>query len=119
MFKLLIRLAIVALLANACYRIGSEYLNHIRFRDAMRDVAMFKARNNEELRQRIMDLSAEFDVPLQDDALTISRQDRRVSIEGDYRKPIEIVPRFAVPWHFSWAIEVITSPLLPPPPPKT
>jgi len=55
--KLLIKLAIAALLANAAYRIGSEYLTYIKFRDAIRDAAMFKATDDVELRKKIMDLS--------------------------------------------------------------
>ena len=78
--KLLIKLAIAALLANAAYRIGSEYLTYIKFRDAIRDAAMFKATDDVELRKKIMDLSDEYDVPLVDEALIIHREERHVVI---------------------------------------
>lgn len=115
MFKLIVRLAIAALLANAAYRVGSEYLNHIRFRDAIRDAAMFKARNDDELRQRIMDLSAQFDIPLLEEAIAIHRDERRVSLQGHYAKAIEVVPTLTYPWPFTWSMDVVTSTLLPPP----
>ena len=94
MFKLLVKLAIVALLANAAYHVGSEYLTYVQVRDAVRDAAMFKAKNDTELTARIMDLATQFEVPLDEDNLTISRRDRRVSIEGWYSKPIEIAPSY-------------------------
>ena len=71
MLKLLVKLAIVALLANAAYRIGSEYLTYVKFRDAVRDAAMFKAKNDDELTARIMDLAAQYDVPLDEDNIAI------------------------------------------------
>jgi hypothetical protein len=109
-FKLLVKLAIVALLANAAYHIGSEYLTYVRFRDAVRDAAMFKAKNNTDLTARIMDLAGQFDVPLDEDNLTISREDRRVNIDGWYDKPIEVVPNYEYPWHFGLALEIVAPP---------
>jgi len=109
-FKLLVKLAIVALLANAAYHIGSEYLTYVRFRDAVRDAAMFKAKNNTDLTARIMDLAGQFDVPLDEDNQTISREDRRVNNDGWYDKPIEVVPNYEYPWHFGLALEIVAPP---------
>jgi hypothetical protein len=114
--KLLFKLIIVALLGNAAYRIGSEYLTYVRFRDSIREVAMFKARDDDELRARIRSLSDEYDIPLDDDAVTIEREDRHVSIEGKYVKVIELVPNWPYEWPFSLDMDVVTSTLLPPPP---
>ena len=107
MIKLLIKLAIVALLANAAFHIGSEYLTYIRFRDAVRDAAMFKAKNDTELMARIVDLAEQYEVPIDEDNVTLGREDRRVSIDGWYDKPIEIVPSYQYPWHFSMSLEVL------------
>ena len=108
MIKLLVKLAIVALLANAAYHIGSEYLTYIKFRDAIRDAAMFKAKNDTELMARIMDLAGQYDVPLEEENVTIERQLRQVSIDGWYDKPIEVVPNYQYPWHFGLSLEVMT-----------
>ena len=61
-----------------------------------------------------MDLSSQFDIPLTEDAITIEREDRRVSIEGHYAKSIELAPRLSYPWPFTWTMEVMTSTLVPP-----
>jgi hypothetical protein len=114
MLKLVFKLAVTALLANAAYRVGSEYLAYIRFRDEVRDAAMFKAHNDEELTKRIMDLAGEYDLPLAESAIDIRRDERRVSVAGSYDKSIEIVPTFFYPWHFSWSIDATVSIVIPP-----
>jgi hypothetical protein len=108
--KLFIKLAIVALLANATFHIGSEYLTYIRFRDAIRDAAMFKAKNDTELMARIMDLAEQYDVPVDEENLTIERAERKVSIDGWYDKPIEVVPNYEYPWHFGLSLEIMAPP---------
>ena len=114
MIKTVLKLLIVVLVANAAYRIGSEYLNHIKFRDAIRDAAMFKARNDTELSGHIMTLSIEYDIPLSENDFEITRVERHVTVSGEYTKLIEIVPTFTYPWGFSWDIDVYTSPVMPP-----
>ena len=116
MLKLLVKLAVVALLANAAYRIGLEYLTYVRFRDAVRDAATYKTNNDDDLRKRIMDLAGDYDIPLSDDDVTIHRENLQVTVDGSYRKPIEVVPTVHYSWPFSWTIEAMTpttAPLVP------
>jgi hypothetical protein len=119
--KLLLKLAAVALLANGVYHVGSEYLTYFRFRDAIRDAAMFKARNNAELMARILDIAGQYEIPLDQDNLTIEREERRVTVDGWYDKPIEVVPNYEYPWHFSIEEEIVVPTMVPlpgAPPPK-
>ena len=122
MVKLFLKLAVVALLANAAYRVGLEYLTYVKFRDAVRDAATYKTKDDDELRSRIMDLAGDYDIPLAQDAVTIHREDRQVMVDGSYTKPIEVVPTFQYNWPFTWSIEAMTplnAPLVPPKnPPK-
>lgn len=114
MLKLLFRLAVVGLLANAAYRVGTEYLTYIRFRDAVRDAAMFKAKTDDELYGQIMELARDYDLPLSVSAVDIHREPRRVLVQGRYEKPIELVPTFFYPWRFSWSIDAAVSMVVPP-----
>ena len=114
MVKLLVKLALAAVIANAAYRIGAEYVIYVQFRDAVRDAAMFKARNDEELNANILALAGDFNLPLEDGAVSIRREDRVVYVEGVYRKPIEVAPRVVYAWPFSWSMQVIASPVVPP-----
>jgi len=114
--KLFFKLAVVALLANAAYRVGLEYLTYVKFRDAVRDAATYKTNDDEDLRKRIMDLAGDYDIPLTNDAVTIRREDRQVLVDGSYYKPIEVVPTFQYQWPFTWSIQAITpanAPLVP------
>jgi hypothetical protein len=115
--KLLVKLVIAGLLANAAYRVGTEYLAYIRFREAVREIATFRSTTNEDLRQRIAGLAARYDIPQSDDHLDIVREDRHVVVTGEYEKPIEVVPTYEYPWHFDWSLDVtmpVSLPYYPP-----
>jgi len=109
--KLLLKLAIVALIANAGFHIGSEYVTYVKFRDDIRDAAMFKAKNNADLMARILELADRYELPLSEDNITIEREERRVTIDGWYDQPIEIVPNYTYPWHFGLSLEVVSQAL--------
>ncbi len=114
MFKLVLKLAVMLLLGNAVYRVGSEYLTYIKFRDDVRDAAMFRAHNDAELSREIMELASDYDLPLAESAIALNRQDHRVRVEGSYDKPIEVAPTFFYPWHFAWSIDATVSIVVPP-----
>ena len=113
MIKLLLKLAVVALLANAAFHVGSEYLTYVRFRDSIRDAAMYKAKNDAELMSRIVEIATQYDIPLEPENITIERQERRVTVDGWYDKPIELVPNYTYPWHFSLAEEIVVPTVVP------
>ena len=118
--KLLIKLAITALLANAAFRVGTEYLVHYKFRDSVREAAMFRARNDEELGQRVMETAAIYNLPLAPDGFTIRRDGREAVVRGSYTKQIEMVPGFPYAWKFDFEIQAFTNniPPLPGAPPR-
>jgi len=119
--KLLIKLAITALVANALFRVGTEYLVYYKFRDSVREAAMFRAKNNDELGQRIMEIAGTYDVPLAADGFTMRRDDREALVEGSYVKPIELAPGFPYQWRFGFEIQAFVNsvPPLAGAPPKT
>lgn len=103
----------MALLGNAAYRIGSEYLVFVNFRDGVRDAAMFKARNDDELSRMIVDLADEYEVPVGESDFEITRKGREVAVAGHYNKPVEILPRLERSWPFSWDVNVTSSYVVP------
>jgi hypothetical protein len=121
MIKLLVKLAVAALVANAVYRIGSEYLTYFRFRDGVRDAAIYKARTDEDLRRRIIVLASDYDVPIDEDGVAIERRNRLVTVKTEYRKAIEVLPNYAIQWPFDLSLAVEMSsvpPLAGAPPPR-
>ncbi len=106
MIKLIIRLAIVALIANATWRLGNAYLNYYRFTDAVKQLAQFSAGRTEgDLRARVLELASEYDVPLADEDFTTSRENGRAFLKGAYTQPVELVPGYKYPWVFRWEID--------------
>ena len=66
MIKFVIKLVIVALLANAAWRVGNAYLAFYRFNDALAEASQFDAGQVRptNLRQKVLELADQYDVPL-------------------------------------------------------
>jgi hypothetical protein len=106
--KLILKLALAALIANAAWRVGSSYVSFYKFKDAINEEAQFGGdKSVDQLRDRVVALAQQFDLPLNGDALTISKENQRTRIAGSYSKAIEVVPGVKYPWSFSWDVETI------------
>ena len=105
MIRTLIKLALAAFIANAVWRIGTEYVTEFKFKDAVTEAAIYEGRGDVDLRQRIAAIATQFDVPQDDDALRIMRDQQHVVVEGTYTKPIELIPGHPYGWEFDWRVE--------------
>lgn len=102
MIKLLIKLAIVGLLANATWRVGSVYASHYKFLDSVEQTAQYRGRqSDQQLRERIFQLASEFDIPLDGGALTVRRENNHTIVEASYERSLELLPGFTYPWSFT------------------
>ena len=108
MTRFAVRFAVAVFLAHAAYRIGSEYVTHLRFRDAVRAVATSSAMTDDDLRQRIMTLAVRHDVPLEQSRLRVQQTSDRVIVQGSYSRPIRLLPLYQYPWRFELSIETQT-----------
>jgi hypothetical protein len=108
MIKLAVKLAVTALIANAIYRLGSEYLTFIKFRDGVRQAAIYRATTDEALRVRIGVLADEYEVPLDLRDVVIERENRLLKLKAHYQKPVDLLPRYTVQWPFDLSLEVET-----------
>jgi len=99
--KAVIRLAIVAVLANATWRVGTAYAKHYRFTDAVTQAAQFRGgKSDEEVHDRVVELAAAHDIPVTDRGLTITTHENHTVVEGSYTRPIELIPGFKYEWPF-------------------
>jgi hypothetical protein len=106
--KLVLKLALVALIANAAWRVGSSYVAFYKFKDAVEQEAQFGGEKSpDEIRDRVLGLAHEYDLPIDADRLTVSKADQRTRIAGSYTKRIEVLPGYAYPWDFNWDVETI------------
>lgn len=110
MVKILVKLALAALLANAAYRLGSAYLQFYKFKDAVTEVAQFGGQLPvPDLQRRVMDLASSYDVPLAPDAVTVQRDERsHTLIDGAYEQPIDLLPGYRRRWPFEMHVDVLT-----------
>jgi hypothetical protein len=105
MIKLAIKLAIAALIANAAWQAGRTFAAHYQFRDEVRQAALIRGQTDAQLQQRVLELAADYDIPLTADALTIRREERHVYVEGSYLRVVPIAPRVEYPWRFDWEVD--------------
>ena len=106
MIKAAIRLAIVAVLANATWRVGTAYLKHYQFTDAVTQATQFRGGKSDEIvHDRVFELAAAHDIPVTDDNLSVTRQQNHTVVDGVYKRPIELFPGFKYDWPFTVHID--------------
>jgi hypothetical protein len=109
--KTLVKLAFVALLANATWHVFVVYLAHYKFKDSVTSTAQFGGEKTEaQLRERILELAGEFDVPVTDENLLIRREEHRTIVETSYKRPVELVPGYKYQWPFTMRVDLFTTP---------
>jgi hypothetical protein len=110
MIKLIIKLALAALIANATWHIGTAYLSYYRLKDAAREAALTPRINDDQLRDRVIDLASENDVPLDPDSVEIRRDKTHIYIDASYAQRVEVLPGYQYDWPFSWSVEAYLVP---------
>ena len=105
MIKLAVKLGLAALIANAAWQAGMLFAAHYQFRDEVRQAALTRGQTDADLQQRVLELAAEYDIPLAADAFSIRREERHIYLQGAYHKPVPLAPRFEYPWRFEWEVD--------------
>ena len=102
----LVRLAIVLLIAHALYRSVPVYIHYYQFKDAVEEVALFaKDRTDTELVDRVMVLAERYQIPIEREAVQVSRDKLMTYITLQYEQPIEWVPTYKRIMPFSVSVE--------------
>jgi hypothetical protein len=99
--KALLKLAVVAILANATWHLWGVYSAHFQFNGA---------KPEQEVRARILDLAAQYDVPVTEANFTLRREEDHTIADGSYIRPVELFPGFQVPFTFNWHVDTLTLP---------
>jgi hypothetical protein len=112
MIRTAIKLAFVALLANAVWQLFNAYWPYYKFNDAVRATAQYRGQKTDaQVRERVIELAAQFDVPLVDENLSVRRDDTSTVIDAAYVQPVALTPWYIYPWSF--AIHVNADPVTP------
>jgi len=99
--KLAIKLAIVALLANAAWHLMAVYISHYKFKDAVQQATLFgNDKSVEQIKTRVLALASDYDVPLRESDVTVRRDQLHTFVDGAYSKNLDLFPGYSRPWSF-------------------
>lgn len=106
MLRNLVRLAVILLIAHALYRFVPVYTHYYQFKDAVQEAAMFsKDRTEPELVDRVMILADHYQIPLDREAVQVSKDSQRTYITLMYEEQIEWVPTYKRTMPFTVSVE--------------
>jgi hypothetical protein len=110
--KALLKLIVVALIANAVWRTGSAYVTFYKFKDSIYEAAMQQASTEDDLKSKIVELAQTYDVPVTADTLDVNRDVHHTAVHASYTKLVAILPGYDYAWPFTVDIDayVIATP---------
>ncbi len=106
--KAILKLVLVALIANATWHLFTAYTTHYKFRDAVEAASQYGSAETEtQLRERVLALGDQYDVPIATDSFTIRRENQHTIIDGSYSRPVDLLPGYSYSWRFSWHVDTL------------
>jgi hypothetical protein len=108
MMRTLMKLLVVALVANLVWHLFGAYYPNYKFQDAVEYTAQNGANlTTEVLRDRVVELASQFEVPLTAEQVTVARQNTHTTVDLSYKRQIELVPGFKPEWPFTIHVDVV------------
>ena len=96
MIKLLLKLIVVALVANAAWHVMTAYTSYYKFKDSVQQTTQFgNDKSVEQLKTRILALAADYDLPIGEDDLSVRREGLHTIVDASYSKAIDVAPGFS------------------------
>ena len=106
MLRNLVRLAVLLLIAHALYRFVPVYSHNYQFKDAVAETALFaKDRSEFELVERVMELAERYQIPLDREAVSVTKDRQKTYIDLVYEEQIEWLPGYRRTMPFSISVE--------------
>jgi hypothetical protein len=97
--KTLVKLVLVAVIANATWHVFTVYSAHYKFKDAIEYAAENRGQKSDaDLRLQVLEMAAQAELPIDEDRLTVVHEGSRTTIDGGYTRSIELFPGFLYPW---------------------
>jgi hypothetical protein len=109
MIRTLLKLALVALVANAMWHLFGAYSPHYRFRDGVQYAAQYRGDSSDEvLQEKILAMASQFDVPVGPGEVSVTHDGMHTMVHVAYVRPIDLAPGFTYPWPFSFDVDILT-----------
>jgi len=112
--KALIKLAIAALITYGAWNAASAWLTFFRFKDAVTQASQVgEALTPDQLRDKVLALASQYSLPLDEDAVTVTRDQisHHTLIDGHYSQPIAVLPWYQYPYTFGWHVDTFVVPV--------
>jgi hypothetical protein len=109
--KTFIKLFIAAVLLNAIAQGAWASWRFYQFKDAVEAELLFAERAQlDAIHNRVVELAQEYEVPLESDAIAVSRQGLVTKVDAAYTEQVSLVPRLYEPvwtWDASVAVRAV------------
>jgi hypothetical protein len=106
MIKLIIKLAIVAVILNGVARAGNTAWKYYQFKDATQQIAVFGSQTaTSRLHGQVMDKARSLGLPVADEQVSVTRDGLRTTIAVAYEQPVEIFPQYVYTLPVKFAAE--------------
>jgi hypothetical protein len=97
----LLGLAVFLLIVHAAVRGGIVWMHYQNFKDGVRQAALFSGTKTDDvLRDQVLQLAQQNEIPLDPDSMTIDRAGGSVTIRASYVATVEWFPGYRRPWQF-------------------
>jgi hypothetical protein len=104
--RTLIKLALVALIANAVVRTAPVYWNYFKFRDAVQETARFSSKRSErDVQERVLSIASRMEIPVDVGDIRVRKEGETTFVETAYDTEIEYFPGRKYPVHFDVKVE--------------
>jgi hypothetical protein len=108
--KTLVKLALLAIVANATWHVFTVYSAHWKFLDGIQYAAQFRGdKSDEQIRQQVLEIAAQAELPIDEGQLTVTHAETRTTIDTAYTRTIELFPGFTYPWPFTVHVDAYTT----------
>ncbi|MFN2445083.1 MAG: hypothetical protein ABR606_05800 [Vicinamibacterales bacterium] len=107
--KTLLKLLIVAVVLHGATRATIATWRHYQFQDAVEEEMIFAdvRATPDVLHDRVMELAHQYEIPLDNDALQVTKTGFRTQVSAAYTEQVKLVPRFYEPtWTFDASVDV-------------
>lgn len=105
MFRTIVRLALVVVVAHAALKTVPVFWTYVKFRDAVKEMAMFSAKQTDrEVLERVLQIANRMDVPLARENVRVRKEQNVTVVDASYTAQLEYFPRQYYPWQFTFQV---------------
>jgi len=109
MIRTLLKLVVVALLANAVWHLFGAYSPNYKLQDGIQYAALNRGQMSDDaLKEKILEIAGQFDVPLTAADLSVTHRETHTLVDLSYVRPVELAPGFKYPWPFSMHLDILS-----------